>query len=384
MGGQISPNRQVSPGSQTKPAWTPETHVPFVGRVEPPVDPHNVVYTMTNDPNGNSVVIYAVGANGSLTPYISVPTQGRGNGSGLDSLASQGSLIVSSDKRWLVVVNGGSQDVSLFRIVSPTQLQFVSKAPTGQGTPVSVTMYGDSIYVLSSLPSLSPGAPTPLIGTVSLSQFTVQNDMLIPGPITSLPASSYGQVSFTPDGSKLIITDKANKRILVYAVGPSIDVSGLSQVQISPSTGMTPFGLTFSSRGDLLVVNAGSGTVSSYEIRPDLTLQPISQTVASEQKAACWITTDGFNTYTSNTGSSSLSAYTVDRIGNVYLKTAVAASESMPLDLTFSPHRDYLFVLDPGVGGVVSYVVNSNGTLTRTSAPTPTGLPIYAQGLAAL
>src|SRR5713101_5107320 len=68
------------------------------------------VYTMTNAAAGNSILIFTRAANGALANAGSVPTGGKGQGSGL---GSQGALTVSGDQRWLLAVNAGSNDVTV-------------------------------------------------------------------------------------------------------------------------------------------------------------------------------------------------------------------------------------------------------------------------------
>ncbi len=53
------------------------------------------VYTMTNDSAGNQVVVFSRDGNGILTKVVTIPTGGKGSGSALDPVGSQGSLMLS-------------------------------------------------------------------------------------------------------------------------------------------------------------------------------------------------------------------------------------------------------------------------------------------------
>lgn len=68
----------------------------------------DAVYTMTNDPAGNEVVVFDRDNDGMLTMADSVATQGLGSGGVFDPLVSQGSLIISDNGRWLIAVNAAS------------------------------------------------------------------------------------------------------------------------------------------------------------------------------------------------------------------------------------------------------------------------------------
>ena len=59
------------------------------------------VYALTNSPAGNAVVAYHRDADGSLKAAGSYLTGGLGTGA---SLSSQGAVIVTEDRRWLLAV----------------------------------------------------------------------------------------------------------------------------------------------------------------------------------------------------------------------------------------------------------------------------------------
>src|SRR5437870_148842 len=69
------------------------------------------VYTSTNSPTGNAVVVLDRAANGSLTPAGSFATGGTGTGGGL---GNQGAVGLSDDHRLLFAVNAGSNQVTSF------------------------------------------------------------------------------------------------------------------------------------------------------------------------------------------------------------------------------------------------------------------------------
>ena len=75
------------------------------------------VYAMTNDLTGNEVVVFHRDHEGILTKAGSVSTGGLGSGGGFDPLVSQGSIVLSEDHRWVLAVNAGSDEISVFRVL---------------------------------------------------------------------------------------------------------------------------------------------------------------------------------------------------------------------------------------------------------------------------
>src|SRR4051812_2417774 len=80
------------------------------------------VYVMTNRAEGNSVLVYARAADGTLTKIQEASTHGLGTGFSMDPLQSQGALTLSGDGRFLFAVNAASGDLTVF-LVTPSGLQ---------------------------------------------------------------------------------------------------------------------------------------------------------------------------------------------------------------------------------------------------------------------
>ena len=83
------------------------------------------VYTQTNSPGGNEVLVYDRAADGALAFAGAVPTGGTGTGTGL---GNQGAVVLSGDGRRLFVVNAGSDEISSFR-VTPDGLALTAVGP---------------------------------------------------------------------------------------------------------------------------------------------------------------------------------------------------------------------------------------------------------------
>ena len=344
-------------------------------------------YTMTNAADDNQIVVFSRDNNGLLAKLDTISTGGKGSGGGIDPLGSQGSLLlVDHDKdhhAWrhhgrrhhdgelLLAVNAGSNDVSVFRVVG-NDIKLRDRIGSGGSFPVSLTVSGGMMYVLNN------GAPANITG-FKLDEHGHLHTM--PNSTRLLGDGSYGQVAFEPQGRKLIVTDKAGNRLLVYRVR----YNGLPSAvpMITPSSGAVPFGVDFDRKGHLLVVEAGANAVSSYDIAHDGSLQTISASVANGQTATCWIVVNQRgDIITTNPGTNSLSSFHVDAwTGQVTLLNGAAAAGDAPLDIDMSESGRFAYAVDPANGGVDMFKVEADGSLTGLGNVNA-GLSLYAQGMA--
>lgn len=326
------------------------------------------VYAMTNDLNANEIVVFDRHADGSLTLNGRVATQGQGGFAGdpVDALGSQNSLILSENNRWLLAVNAGSNEISVFRVAG-SGLLFVEKVNSGGEFPVSLALDGDLLYVLNSggagnitgFTLTDGGHLEPLTGsTRSLNAGGTNPPLFVESP---------AQVGFDPSGEWLVVTLKKQNRIDVFAV----DKDGLPSAAPveSMANGTTPFSFTFDRRGRLLVVeafgqgnlgDAGAGAVSSYQIQSDGSLEVISGSVGNTQTAACWLIRDhrGLFAYVSNNGDSTISSYRIRPNGGLVLRQAVAGQAmTRPVDIGMTLNGRFLYSLNAGTGTVSAFRV---------------------------
>ena len=99
------------------------------------------------------------------------------------------------------------------------------------------------------------------------------------------------------------------------------------------------------------------------------------------QTALCWITRVGRYYYVSNTGSNTLSGYTISdgQPSLVGATGVVASTEPGPIDSTSPAGTTFLYV-ETGSGTVGEFSVNGDGTLTPLG--TVGGLPAGIEGIA--
>ena len=344
------------------------------------------VYVLTNQVS-NAVAAFDRAPDGTLTAAGTFSTGGAGNpvaqpgDPATDPLASQGALILSDDKQFLFAVNAGSNEISVLSI-GKDALTLVDKVSSGGVRPISLTVHENLLYVLNEG------------GTPNITGFTVSDTgelTPLPGstrPLTAGSAADPAEVSFNPDGSLLVVTEKAANLIDVYVVGSD----GVAGPPIpNPSNGLTPFGFAFDQRNNLIVSEAVGGApnasaVSSYIAALNGTLDVVSASVPDMQTAACWIviTNSGRYVYTTNTGSGVASSYTLDANGTLTLLNSVAANlgaTSFPIDMALNNSSRYLYVHAAGLQTVEAFSVAPDGSLT--SIDSAGGLPLGAQGIAA-
>jgi len=330
------------------------------------------VYTLTNQVAGNAVAVFARAGDGTLTPAGSFSTGGAGTGVGL---GSQGAVTLSNDGRLLFAVNAGSNDVSVFR-VNPEGLSLLSRTPSGGTLPASVTVSRNVAYVLNTG------------GAGNISGFTVGSSgglTPIAGSTKSLSTATAGpaEVSFSPDGRQLVVTEKGTSLLDVYPV----DKNGVAGERTSyTSAGGTPFGFAFGPRNLLFVSEAAApGSASSYALNDEGNLQVVSGAALTHHGAPCWavVTADGRFGYTGN-GSGSVSGFRIAPDGAIRLlgDGGAAVISSGVNDIALSANSRYLYVLQTGGAQAIhAFRIQNDGSL-RALGPVG-GLPTGTRGLAA-
>jgi 6-phosphogluconolactonase len=334
------------------------------------------VYTLTNSTAGNAVAVFKRAADGTLSPNGQVATNGVGSGGGL---GSQGALVLSKNGRWMFAVNAGSNEISVFS-VKPEGLSLASKAGSGGALPISLTVHDDLLYVLNGG------------GNGNITGFYINDNgslQPIAGSTRPLSGNAAGpaQIEFDRDGDFLVVTEKATNKIDLYPVE-----DGVAQgPQVRDSVGMTPFGFAIDKRNHLIVSEAFGGqanrsALSSYNIQEySNALQTVSPSVADNQSAACWVVTtqNGRYAYTTNTGSGTISGYSIGRDGRLALLNAdgiTGVTGGGPTDMALSNNSKFLYAVTPRTGIIAAFSVGANGGLTAISGAN--GIPASAVGLA--
>jgi 6-phosphogluconolactonase (cycloisomerase 2 family) len=273
-----------------------------------PVAAHQgAVYVQTDNLSANSVVVYKRSASGRLTKAGSYSTGGKGGmlaGSKVDHLASQGSLAMDAPDGLLFAVNAGSDTITEFT-VDGTKLTREAVVPSGGQFPVSLTVSGETLYVLNGRGGGSIQGYKLVEGKPTLVKGWNRKLGLDPNATPEF-THTPGQVAFTPDGSKLVVTTKGNTSAVdVFKVAGSGSPSKAPVVTSLPEA--VPFAVDFDSAGHLLIAEAGPNAIGEFTIASNGALNEVASGPTG-QEATCWITHIGSPFYLSNAGSGSVSS----------------------------------------------------------------------------
>jgi len=335
------------------------------------------VYVNDNTAGVNTIAAFDRHADGTLTPVPGSPFPAGGAGTGA-GIGSQGALQTTSDGKYLLAVDAGSNEISVLRIGPDGGLKAVGGGPVSSGgiEPVSIAIHDDLVYVANAGNggsnytgfTLNPGGH---LRPVANSTVTLPD------------GSTPGDVLFNGDGARVVGARVGTSLIDSFTVGAD---GRLTAAPRSPfaAQGPGPFGSEFrpTDPTELFVSNAhggaGAGTVSAFSDASDGTLTSIGSSPFPDfQTAPCWveISHDGQFLFTVNTASNSISRYAIGSngsltlIGSTPLSTANAGAE----DARLAPDGGTLWVVDTGAGAISAFAVDG-GNLTELSS-SPTALP---------
>jgi DNA-binding beta-propeller fold protein YncE len=334
------------------------------------------LFVQTDNLAGNAVVAYDRAPDGGLHEAATYPTGGLGgalDGSVVDHLASQGSLTYDRVSRQLYAVNAGSDTLTVFA-VDGDRLIRRQVVPSFGDFPVSVAARGHLVYVLNARRG----------GT--LQGYIRVGEHLVPIPAwhrhlgldpaaTPEFTTTPGQVAFTPDGRRLLVTTKGN--------GNAVDAFALDRFggpAAQPTTttlpGAVPFALTFDAGGNVALTEAGPNAVATFRLDGRGTLVPIAQAPTGEA-ATCWITAVHGRLYVSNAGSGSVSVFTA-----ALAPVGLTATRGGTVDSAATPDGRFLYVQTGAAGGVDAFRIAADGTLAPAGSVTVPGA-VGGEGIAA-
>ncbi|MFE4534796.1 lactonase family protein [Streptomyces scopuliridis] len=346
-----------------------------------PADHHGKVVFVQNDRvEGNQVIAYARDADGSLHRRTVYGTGGKGGvlgGSVVDHLASQGSLTYDPHHKLLYAVNAGSNTVTVFS-VEGERLHRKQIIESGGMFPVSVTTHGDRVFVLNAREGGSIQGFRMKEGKLHRVAEWHRKLHLNTGAMPEF-THTPGQVAFTPDGSKLVVTTKLG--------GNSIEVFRFSRdgalahkPVVDSKEGAQPFGLTFDARERLVVADGVENSLLTFRLDKDGRTTLIDAAPTGQQ-ATCWVSRTGDHFFASNAGSNTVTRFRqvearLERLGNT--PTGVGT-----VDSSITPDGRFLYVQTGGAGAVDAFRIHKNGSLTKISTTkVPDG--VGGEGIVAL
>jgi hypothetical protein len=355
------------------------------------------VYINDNTSGVNTVAGFDRHSDGSLTPMVGSPFDVGGAGAGHGN-ASQGSLQLSADGRYLLAVDAGSNQISVLRIKPDGSLDQVgSPVSSGGVNPVSIAVSGDLVYVANQGPGANPG-------DTNYAGFTLNPGghlSPIPGSKVALPGNAVpGQVLFNVDGSRLVGTRIGTSAIDSFTVGAdglltAASGSPFDAQSFSPAQGFGQLGSAFSpTHPDQLFVSdahtsAGGpapGLVSSFTDSATGVLTPIAPSpVPNDGNASCWveISHDGAYLFVVNTASRTVSSYSIAANGSITFSQSTPSANlgGGAEDARLAPDGSTLWVVQAGADTVTGFSVSGGGlsflsTAAGPAGATPTGIVV--------
>ena len=342
------------------------------------------VYVNDNTAGTNTIGAFDQHADGSLTPLTSSPFPAGGAGTGT-LVGSQGSLQATSDGRYILAADAGSNQISVLEVGSGGSLNAVgSPVSSGGIEPVSIAIHDDLVYVANKGNGTAGSDYTGF--TFDDGELSPLSDSTFPLPPTALP----GDILFNGTGKNLIgievgTTDPSTFLIDSFVVGADGRLTPAAGSPF-PAEAAGPFGSEFSptSPHHLYVSNAhggtGNGSVSAFSVNPNAKVKSITGSPYPDgQTAPCWveISHDGRYLFAVNTGSATISSYRILANGSLqYLSSTGFKSGAGPFDARLDASGEHLYVVDGGTADVSGFAVDG-GTLTEL-ASSPAALPAGA------
>src|ERR1700721_497135 len=165
------------------------------------------VFVMTNRNTGNEILQFARNPNGSLVPVGKTPTGGNGSGGTTDPLASQNSLLLTSDSRSLLAVNAASGTISSFAVFGAFLIPTGIESTCG-GFPDAIAQFGNLVYVLNAS------------GNSNVVGFNMENGRLVRIPnatgFLATELSGGSSLTFSADGKVLLVSERPTGLTTVF------------------------------------------------------------------------------------------------------------------------------------------------------------------------
>jgi hypothetical protein len=388
------------------------------------------LYMQTNETR-NAVIHYLRSASGTISEVERIPTGGSGSGvfrpiyeaNGPNAFEGAGSVILTSDRRFLFMTNGGDNSVSSFSVGKHGRLTLLDVKPTGNavkgrsGTAKSLA-YCSSTGTLYVLHSFGPDHVR-LISVNGKGKLTARPErysvntqhktdrvstMAVLSPdekFLLIDVNFDERPSTNPDGTAKFVL--ANERdpdgLVVLPVGGD---GTLGAPSFHDAGGAAPFYIAFLHGRPNTFINgaaAGNGVVmSSIDADGRIGIRPLVpiDTTAGKPSELCWlaITPDNRSVFATCFGYSNISSYHIDGaevsvakdpacpkvLGDGTFRAINGTVSSGPSDNWITPDGAYLYQIYGNASKLVGYATQPDGSLSEISSVTiPYNSP---QGLA--
>jgi 6-phosphogluconolactonase (cycloisomerase 2 family) len=339
---------------------------------ESPVVGHT--YVNDNTAGTNSVSGFDRHADGSLTPIPGSPFAIGGAGLGA-GLGSQGAIQLSPNRRFIVAVDAGSNQISVLRVTAGGVPEPVrSPVSSGGVEPVSIAVSRSGLVFVANVGD----------GGSNYTGFLLTpKGRLIHLPYTTVAVpegSGVGDVLFNRTGNRLVGTRDIPSLIDSFRVRVDGRLKAAPGSPF-PAQSLGPIGSEFrpTNPSQLYVSNAhagtDNGTVSAFHVAANGVLTSIGDSpVANGQTAPCWveISHDGQYLFSINTGSTTISSYRIHPNGSLVLLGNTPFSSGMgAVDARLSPDGTTLSVTGGKSLDVSTFAVDGGSLTELPSSPVP-------------
>lgn len=315
------------------------------------------VYTITNPNGANAIAAYERNTqSGELTFRATYPTGGVGSGSVIDS---QSPLLVNAEGTFLYAVNAGSNSISVMAIGEDGTLALVGAPVASRGVePASLALNSDLLYVANKGDGATPpnytGFRVNTDGTLSRIKRRVEMNI----------GDNPTQVLFNRTGDKLIGLRLGGRIIDCFTV---VRQNGKLRptAQLGNQTG--PFAAVFNPTNDtqLVVSDVRLPGAISYSVTEQGQVNQITAVSNAPDRAACWIAihNNGVSVWLANTGTSTLSLYTISNNGSLNLMSnhSTLAFGRAPFEIVLDKNGQFLYELNTRAGSQSIHVLRVTG-----------------------
>ena len=212
-------------------------------------------------------------------------------------------------------------------------------------------------------------------------KFRFLANLLLAGALLGLIACK-GTTTSTPTGTGLLyLAAQSNQSIQAYSL--SLGSGSLGEIGNMIATGVRPTAMAVTPAvSALFVSNTGSNSVTSYTINSDGSLTSVATTSVGKLPAGLAVDANGQFLFVANQGSSSISVFSINGANLAQVKgspfTAIPPGTEVPtgpVAVAVPPAGNYLYVANQFTNNVSAFSFDSAGALSIVpGSPYSTGL----------
>ncbi len=304
---------------------------------------------------------YTISSNGTLTA-MTLATVAAGT--------TPHSVTVDPSGKYVYVANSGSNNLSQYTIGTDGTLTAMATATVAAGTtPYSVTVdpSGKYVYVANS-------------GSNNVSQYTIGTGGALTAMTTATVAAGTTpySVSVDPSGKYVYVANSGSNNLSQYTIGtggaltamtPATIVAGTNPYSITVAVGTS--GQEYAYVANANSTNTGTSSISEYTVGSSGVLTALTTITAGTNPVSVTVDNSGQYIYVANYGSNNVSQYTIGSGGVLTaMATATVAAGTSPYSITIDPSSQYIYVANEGGYNVSQYIIGSGGALTPIATAT--------------